>query len=119
MTTTADAIEAHHRAIALLERASQEPDVKIRRELLTFVVGGGGFSGVETMAALNDLLREAVRRYPGLPEDEVSTILVHHGGRLLPELGARLANYAQEQLERRGVEVILNTGIAGAGTDAG
>jgi NADH dehydrogenase len=117
MTTTADAIEAHHRAIALLERASQEPDAKRRQDLLTFVVGGGGFSGVETMAALNDLLREAVRRYPGLPEDEVSTILVHHGGRLLPELGARLANYAQEQLERRGVEVILNTGIAGAGAD--
>ena len=117
MMTTTDAIEAHHRAIALLERASQEPDAKRRQELLTFVVGGGGFSGVETMAALNDLLREAVRRYPGLPEDEVSTILVHHGGRLLPELGARLANYAQEQLERRGVEVILNTGIAGAGAD--
>lgn len=117
MTTTADAIEAHHRAIALLERASQEPDPAARRELLTFVVGGGGFSGVETMAALNDLLREAVGRYPGLSEDEVRTVLVHHGGRLLPELGARLANYAQEQLERRGVEVVLNTGIAGAGAD--
>lgn len=117
MMTTADAIEAHHRAIALLERASLEPDAAKRHELLTFVVGGGGFSGVETMAALNDLLREAVRRYPGLAEREIRTILVHHGGRLLPELGARLANYAQEQLERRGVEIILNTGITGAGAD--
>ena len=117
MATTFDAVEAHHRAIALLERASEEPDAATRRELLTFVVGGGGFSGVETMAALNGLLREAVERYPSLPKEEVRTILVHHGGRLLPELGARLANYAQEQLERRGVEVILNTGITGAGAD--
>lgn len=117
MTTTFDAVEAHHRAIVLLERASEEPDAAARRELLTFVVGGGGFSGVETMAALNGFLREAVRKYPSLPEEEVRTILVHHGKRLLPELGARLANYAQEQLERRGVEVILNTGITGAGVD--
>jgi NADH dehydrogenase len=117
MTTTFDAVEAHNRAIALLERASDEPDAATRRELLTFVVGGGGFSGVETMAALNGLLREAIGRYPSIPEEEVRTILVHHGGRLLPELGARLANYAQEQIERRGVEVILNTGITGAGAD--
>jgi NADH dehydrogenase len=117
MTTTVDAVEAHHRAIALLERASEEPDNATRRELLTFVVGGGGFSGVETMAALNGLLREAVGRYSSIPEEEVRTILVHHGARLLPELGARLASYAQEQLERRGVEVILNTGITGAGAD--
>jgi NADH:quinone reductase (non-electrogenic) len=117
MTTTVDAVQAHHRAIALLERASEEPDAATRRELLTFVVGGGGFSGVETMAALNGLLREAVGRYPSLSEEEVRTILIHHGGRLLPELGARLANYAQEQLERRGVEVVLNTGITGAGAD--
>ncbi|CAN5806329.1 hypothetical protein BH18ACT11_BH18ACT11_13440 [soil metagenome] len=53
----ADAVEAHHRAIALLERASDEPDAATRQEFLTFVVGGGGFSGVETMAALNDLIR--------------------------------------------------------------
>jgi NADH dehydrogenase len=115
MKTVVDAVEAYHRAITLLERASEESNAASRRELLTFVVGGGGFAGVETMAALNGLLREAVRKYPGIREEEVRTILVHHGERLLPELGARLAGYAQNQLEKRGVEVVLNTGITGAG----
>ena len=53
-------------SIALLERADEERDAEKRRSLLTFVVGGGGFSGVETMAALNDLVRELVGRYPNI-----------------------------------------------------
>lgn len=115
--TAEDAVAVHNRAVALLERANGEPDERTRRVLLTFVVGGGGFSGVETMAALNSFVRESLRFYPNLDEREVRMVLAHHGGRLLPELGERLAHYTERQLRQRGVEVVLQTRVTGAGED--
>lgn len=115
--TVGDAAAIRNRALALLEAAESEPDPDARRRLLTFVVGGGGFSGVETMAALNDLARAAARRYRRVQAHEVRTLLVHPQERLLPELDAGLAAYATKKLQRRGVEVILNTRLTAAGPD--
>jgi NADH:ubiquinone reductase (H+-translocating) len=113
----ADAEAIHDRLLTALERADAEPDQDLRRSLLTLVVGGGGFSGVETMAALNDFVRAEARRYPRIAPDDITTILVHPEDRLLPELSADLAAYAQRQLEHRGVRIILNARIVGAGPD--
>lgn len=113
----ADAAEINNRVLALLERADSEPDEAARRAILTIVVAGGGFSGVETMAAVNDFIRGAARNYPNVNEREIRTVLVHPGKRLLAEIGESLAHYAQEKLEGRGVQVILEKEIAGA--DAG
>lgn len=115
MKSLGDASAIHERTLALLERADAEPDADARRQLLTFVVGGGGYSGVETMAALNDLLRDSARHYRTIEPGEIRTILVHDHERLLPELGESLARYAQHQLARRGVEIRLNTRVTGAG----
>jgi len=115
MKTLGDAAAIRNRALALVATANAEPDEARRRAMLTFVVGGGGFSGVETMAALNDLVRDVVRRYPTLNDPPPRTVLIHPGERLLPELGPKLARYAQRQLEQRGVEILLNTKITGAG----
>lgn len=112
-----DAATIRNRALALLERADAEEDAEQRRALLTFVVGGGGYSGVETVAALNDLLREAAQAYNRIDPREIRMLLVHAGKRLLPELTPSLAAYAQEQLTERGVEVRLNTPVTGAGED--
>lgn len=112
-----DADTIRRRAIALLERGDEERDVEKRRSLLTFVVGGGGFSGVETMAALNDMVRDLVDKYPNVAPDEVRTILVQPGERILPELAAGLAEYAHEKLAGRGVEVRLSTEVTAAGSD--
>lgn len=112
-----DAALIQNRALALLERANEEEDPAMCRELLTFVVGGGGFSGVETMGALNDLVRENCKNYPNVMPGDIRTVLIEGGGRLLPELDEKLAAYAQRKLEQRGVEVRLNTFISGAGPD--
>ncbi|HEU0167535.1 MAG TPA: NAD(P)/FAD-dependent oxidoreductase [Chloroflexota bacterium] len=112
-----DAGQIRNRALALLERAAVEPDSATREALLTFVVGGGGFSGVETMAALNDLVRDATDYYPGIERSAIRMVLAHHGDRLLPELGGGLAEYTRRHLERRQVEVRLHTSITGAGPD--
>jgi len=112
-----DAAAIRNRTLELLDYAAAEPDQEQRRALLTFVVGGGGFAGVETMAALNDLVRAVAKTYPPLRDTPIRTVLVHPGKRLLPELSAGLARYAQRKLEQRGVEVILDTKITGAGPD--
>ncbi len=104
-------IREHSLAIKTLADA----DAIRSRALLTVVVGGGGFSGVETMAAVNDLLRDSVRLYPSLKAEDVRAVLVQPGDHLLPELDGRLAAYAQREMEKRGVEVRLKTEIGGAG----
>jgi NADH dehydrogenase len=71
-------------------------------------VAGGGFAGVETIAGMNDFLREAVRFYPHLREDMLRVILVHPGKMILPELGEKLGTYAQRKLIERNVEIHSN-----------
>ena len=64
-----------------LEEADCEDDPDLRKKLLTFVVGGGGFSGVEAMAELNDFIREVKGNYAGLRNEEVRCVLVQSGER--------------------------------------
>ena len=78
---------------------------------LLFVVAGGGFAGVETVAALNDFVREALPFYPNLCEEMLRVMLVHSGPVILPELGEGLGRYTQKVLARRGVEIRLNTRV--------
>jgi NADH:ubiquinone reductase (H+-translocating) len=81
--------------------------------LLTFVVAGGGFAGVETIASLNDFVREALRFYPNLREEFLRVVLVHPGAVILPELGENLGAYAQRKLAARQVEIRINTRVTG------
>src|SRR5438034_6002863 len=89
----------------------------IWRERMTFVVAGGGFAGVETVAELNDFVRGAVRYYPRVRPEEIRVVLVHSGPRILPEVSESLSEYALKKLRSQGVEVRLGTRIAGATED--
>jgi NADH:ubiquinone reductase (H+-translocating) len=80
---------------------------------LTFVVAGGGFAGVETIAAINDFARHAVRFYANLSEDMLRVVLVHPGAVILPELGEQLGEYAQKKLAARNVEIRVKTRVSG------
>ncbi len=108
MKSLDDAIFLRNRMIANLEEADFECCAPLRAPLLNFVVAGGGFAGVETIAGINDFLREAVRFYPHLREDMLRVILVHPGKMILPELGEKLGAYAQRKLVERNVEVHSN-----------
>ena len=90
MKTLADAAKLRNRLIALLEEADTDCCADIRQPLLTFVVAGGGFAGVETIAATNDFVRESLRFYPNLRQTDVRVVLVHPGPLILPELSATL-----------------------------
>jgi NADH dehydrogenase len=113
MKSLGDAIYLRNRLIAHLEEADSECCSTIRKPLLTFVVAGGGFAGVETIAGVNDFVREAVRFYPNLTEDFIRVVLVHPGAVILPELGEKLGRYAQTKLGERKVEVRVNTKVVG------
>src|SRR2546429_1849421 len=111
MKSLPDAIRLRAQIIRHLEEANSECNPTDRQSLLTFVVAGGGFAGVETVAALNDFVREALPFYPNLCEDMLRVMLVHSGSVILPELGENLGRYTQEVLARRGVEVLLNSRV--------
>ena len=111
MKSLPDAIQLRTHIIRHLEEANFECNRADRASLLTFVVAGGGFAGVETVAALNDFVREAVRLYPNLCEGMLRVILVHSGPVILPELGESLGRYTRKVLARRGVEIRLNTRV--------
>jgi NADH:ubiquinone reductase (H+-translocating) len=112
--TLGDALAIRNHVLQMLEAADIETDPVVRREMLTFVVTGGGFSGVEMVGELNDLVREAISHYPSITEDQVRVILLHSQDRILPEMGPGIADYALKQLRKRGVEVRLKSRLAGA-----
>jgi NADH dehydrogenase len=103
-----DAIRIRNHVIDMFERADRETDLDMRRELLTFVIAGGGFAGVELAGALNDFSRGILADYPNLSPADVQIVLVHSRDRILPELSVSLARYAQESMELRGVTFRLN-----------
>ena len=112
--TLLDAIRIRNHVIEMFERADQESDPACRKPLLTFVVAGGGFAGVELAGAINDFAHGILADYPNLRADELSTVLVHARDRILPELSESLALYAQQKMGERGVEFRLNARLTDA-----
>ena len=111
MKSLPDAIRLRAQILQRLEDANSESDPIDRQSLLTFVVAGGGFAGVETVAAVNDFVRETLPFYPNLGEEMLRVTLVHSGQVILPELGESLGRFTEKVLTRRGVEVRLNTRV--------
>jgi NADH dehydrogenase len=116
MKSLADAVYLRNRLIEHLEEADFECSRAAREPLLTFVVAGGGFAGVETVAAINDFVREALKFYPNLSEEMLRVVLVEFAPAILPELGRELGKYAREKLAERKVEFRLSTKVTGVST---
>ncbi len=118
LKTLEQAVRLRNHVLACLEQASVEADREERRRLLTFVVVGGGPTGVEYAGALSELLRlVAGRDYPDLARGEARVLLVEGRPHLLPGFAPRLGRYAERALGRRGVEV--RTGVQVASADPG
>jgi NADH dehydrogenase len=111
MKSLGDAIELRNRLIEHLEEADNECAANDRELLLTFVVAGGGFAGVETIGSINDFLKGALPYYSNLKPEMIRVVLVHPGEFVLPELGEQLGRYASRKLAKRGVEIQSNAKI--------
>ena len=110
LKTLADATQIVAKVEELVEQAAKCDDPQRRRELLTLVVAGGGYTGVETIAAVGENLRKRADAR-GLQAEEVSVVLIEPTERLMHETPESLALYSQRLLERTGVRVLLNTGV--------
>jgi NADH dehydrogenase len=112
------AIRVRNNILCCFERAVTEPNAGSRRRLLTFVVVGGGPTGVEFAGALAELVRGPLSKdYPALNLGEVRIVLLEAAGRLLGALPAPLGDYARYRLEQMGVEVRLETAVGAVGSD--
>jgi NADH:ubiquinone reductase (H+-translocating) len=118
MKSLADATALHAHVIDKLEHADLQSDPAKRRQLLTFIVAGGGFAGVETLAELNDFVRGARKFYPNVSPEDVRMVLIHSGSRILPEVSESLSTYALKLLQNRGIEILLETRVRGCTGDS-
>jgi NADH dehydrogenase len=112
LKTLQDAILLRDHVITLLELADAAEE-GVPPGLLTFVVAGGGFSGMEIVAELFDFVHHALPYYPRIKATDTRFILVHSGAGVLPELSSSLGEYALQKLSGRGIEFLLNTRVAG------
>lgn len=114
MKDLSDAYRLRNHVIECMEMADVTRFPEIKQRALTFVVAGGGFSGVETMGELAEMIERILPQYPHIQREEVRMVLIQRGERVLPEMPARLGKYALEHLEKLGVEVWLGSGIQSA-----
>ena len=112
--TLGDAIALRSHLIGVLEKADVEEETERKDQLLTFVVAGGGYTGVEVVAEINEFVREATRSYRHVDPAEAKVLLLQGASRILPELDEGPAAFSHRVLERRGIEIRLNTRVAGA-----
>jgi NADH:ubiquinone reductase (H+-translocating) len=110
--TVGDAFGLRNHALDMLEKADAEGDPEERQRLLSFIVAGGGFSGVEIMAELSDLLHDSLHLYPGIDRRELRLLLIQSGARILPEINEGLAAFATRKLAEKGIEVRTGSGVA-------
>src|SRR5204862_2545359 len=123
-----DAINLRNHVVYLLEQSDQLPSYDATTEtssnntyndlpkrLLTFVIVGGGFAGVETAGEINDFIKDSAKDYyHNIDSNNIRIIIIQSGNRLLPEMSEKIAEFALQKLRDSGVEVILNTRVVGA-----
>jgi NADH dehydrogenase len=107
--TLADAIYLRNHVLRRLEAAVAAPSEGQRSRELTFVFVGAGYAGVEALAELSDLVRDALRYYPTLRDEPQHWVLVDAAPKILPEIPTTLGDYAARQLTGRGVDIRVAT----------
>jgi NADH dehydrogenase len=112
LKTLGDALFLRNHIIARLEQAELQPDPQLRRWLTTFIVVGGGFSGVETAGELVDFLYASLKYYRRIPKRDLRIVLLHGGERLMPELSAGLGAFTLKKMQAGGIDVRLNARAA-------
>jgi NADH:ubiquinone reductase (H+-translocating) len=113
-TSVSEAIYLRNRVLERMDAAESTADPALRRGALTFVFVGGGYSGVQGMAELEDLARDAADGYRTVHREDMRWVLVEAADRILPEIGPTLSGYVAERLRDRDIEVLLSTRLDSA-----
>ena len=113
MKTLSDALILRNKTMDMLEQSETEFDPIHRKSMLTFVIVGGGFAGIETAGELMDLLIDVRKYYPNIREDHISVIVVESGPTIIPGFGEKLAKFAYGAVVKRGIDIRLNSAVTG------
>lgn len=111
MKTLNDAVVVRNRIIDMLEQADNEKDPILKKSLLTFVVVGGGFAGIETAGEIHDFLHDAKKFYPHIAQDDINVIVIESLPIVLPGFSEKLATFTKEKLIQKGIDIRLNTQV--------
>jgi NADH dehydrogenase len=114
MKDLADAFKLRNHVLRCLELADIETDQTQKKALTSFVVAGGGFSGVETIGELHELVERSLKYFPRIAKKDVTFTLVHAQKTILPEMPEKLGKAAQGILEKRGVKILLESRVRAA-----
>jgi len=118
MMSISDAIAVKNHLIVMLEHAAQTGNHELQRTLLTFVVVGAGFAGVETVSEINQFLKSSISKsYPSINLKNINVILISSKDRILPEINEKLAKKAEKVLEKDGIIIMKNTRAEDAGEE--
>jgi NADH dehydrogenase len=114
LKTIEEAIEIRNRIMTNLDRATNLPAGPARERLLTFVVVGGGFAGIETFAEMRSLVSYLLRYYPNISFEDTHFHLIEAMGRIMPEVSQATSEWVIENLDKRGAKIHLNTQLLSA-----
>jgi NADH dehydrogenase len=106
-----EAIYLRNTVIERLDAASSMTETAQKRKALTFVFIGGGYAGIEALAELEDMARDATTYYDGIEPSDLRFVLVEAADRILPEVSAGLGRYTVDRLVERGIDVRLQTRV--------
>lgn len=109
--TVGEAIYLRNHVLSRLDNAAATIDPALRRKLLTFLVVGGGYAGIEALAELADMARYASRYYENIDREDIRWVLVEASERIMPEVGPKLGRYTVERLLDADIEVNLDTRV--------
>jgi len=113
--TLADSISIRNQVIEVLEAAASEKDPELEKKLLTFVVGGGGFSGTGVVAEINDMVHKLAKQYPRIDNSKIRVVFVHNRDRLMEtSISEPLSRYAEKLLRKRGIEIRFDVSLSSA-----
>ncbi|ETK36616.1 NAD(P)/FAD-dependent oxidoreductase [Microbispora sp. ATCC PTA-5024] len=112
--TVEEAIHLRNHVLGQMDVAASTPDEEVRRRALTFVFVGAGYAGVEAMAELEDMARDACKYFDGIRREDMRWVLVEATDRILPEVGADMGRWTAEELRRRGIDVRTRTRLKSA-----
>src|SRR5829696_3921080 len=118
LKTLSEAIALRNRIVQTLEHAESIDDDEARHSLLTYVFVGAGYAGVEGLAELQDFAADVLELYPRCKMHGIRFVLVEARDRLMPEISQGLADFAEAELRRRGIEIQLGTTIERVSADS-
>lgn len=117
--TIGDALLLRNHLINMLEQCDMEyENTELQKSLMTFIVVGGGFSGIETVGELNDFVRDSVKHfYHNIDIKDIKVLLINSGPRVLPEVSEELSEFTLNKLEKNGVKILLNSRVKEIGSN--